>query len=159
MGLNALLKPLGTGAFHCGVEVYGIEWSYSDTTSGQGEGIFTSKPRLCEGHAYCESVQMGGMASTEEEVLRLVLSMQATWTVATYHTLKKNCCHFSDEFCHRLGAGAIPAWVMNLAGAGAAIVDVGDTCRALACCNPALAGAPVELVDSYPSPYTTDGDM
>jgi len=42
--LNALLKPFGTGAFHCGVQVYDREWSFSDTSTGEGDGVFPVVP-------------------------------------------------------------------------------------------------------------------
>mmetsp|Transcript_129591 Transcript_129591/g.361093 ORF Transcript_129591/g.361093 Transcript_129591/m.361093 type:complete len:201 (+) Transcript_129591:105-707(+) len=149
--LNRVLRPLGTGAFHCGVEVYSIEWSYSDTSSGEGEGIFCCHPRCCEGHNYCESVPMGGTATSEGDVLRLVRVLQKNWTVRDYDTLRQNCCHFSNEFCHRLGVGSIPEWVMNLAGAGAVIADATDNCRAACCCAAVTNATRVELVQSHPA--------
>mmetsp|Transcript_22723 Transcript_22723/g.51981 ORF Transcript_22723/g.51981 Transcript_22723/m.51981 type:complete len:257 (+) Transcript_22723:67-837(+) len=125
--LNRLLRPLGTGVFHCGVEVFGREWSYSDTTSGIGTGVFSCRPRLCEGHHYCESVRMGKSPTPEDEVEELLNMLSEHWLVVEYDTLTKNCCHFCNELCLRLGVGGIPKWVMNLAGAGAAIAATGDT--------------------------------
>lgn len=129
--LNRILKPLGTGVFHCGVEVYGCEWSYSDTTTGLGDGVFPSKPTCCDGHDYCETLLMGQTTTTEDEVAKLIRLLKKEWPVAEYDTLKRNCCHFSNELCQRLGVGSIPGWVMNLAGAGAAIAASGD----LTCCR------------------------
>eukprot|EP00416_Gambierdiscus_australes_P031098 CAMPEP_0171088768 /NCGR_PEP_ID=MMETSP0766_2-20121228/20975_1 /TAXON_ID=439317 /ORGANISM="Gambierdiscus australes, Strain CAWD 149" /LENGTH=299 /DNA_ID=CAMNT_0011546583 /DNA_START=56 /DNA_END=955 /DNA_ORIENTATION=- len=159
--INALLRPLGTGVFHCGVEVFGCEWSYSDTTSGVGDGIFSSRPRHCEGHSFCESVSMGRTGTTESEVLQLIEMLKEDWPVSSYDVLAHNCCHFSDEFCQRLGVGSIPSWVMNLAGAGAAVAAAGDTtcCRQVAsqvaihtqCCPKALTASgpvPVEVIDA-----------
>lgn len=151
--INNLLRPLGTGIFHCGVEVYGCEWSYSDTTTGDGDGVFCSVPRCCSGYSYIESISMGSTATTEVEVLRLVDILKKDWPVNSYDILARNCCHFSDEFCQRLGAGSIPSWVTSLAGAGAAVAAAGDTtcCRMVAtqatlaapCCHPAeLVHAP-----------------
>jgi len=147
--LNKILKPLGTGVFHCGVEVYGCEWSFSDTTTGLGDGVFASRPRCCSGHDYCESVDMGAMNMTEIEVARLVKLLKTEWPVHEYNTLKRNCQHFSNEFCQRLGVGSIPAWVMNLAGAGAAIAASGDLtcCRQVCCCSGAAGDDAIETVD------------
>lgn len=152
--LNRILKPLGTGAFHCGVEIYGCEWSYSDTTTGTGDGVFPSRPMCCEGHDYAESVLMGRTATSEDEVVRLIRLLKKEWPVQEYDTLKRNCCHFSNELCQRLGVGPIPSWVMNLAGAGAAIAATGDLtcCRQMAtqvCCGePTNNGTDsVEVVD------------
>lgn len=153
--VNALLRHLHTGAFHCGVEVYGCEWSYSDVAYAPGEcpvgtGIFSCQPKHCEGHSYCESIPMGSTSMSEVEVGALLGLLRAEWPVYAYNTLRKNCCHFSDEMCHRLGVGSIPSWVMNLAGAGAAVVAAGDTvcCRTmgqqgtLLCCGPPGSGRP-----------------
>eukprot|EP00411_Alexandrium_monilatum_P031077 CAMPEP_0175369364 /NCGR_PEP_ID=MMETSP0095-20121207/20655_1 /TAXON_ID=311494 /ORGANISM="Alexandrium monilatum, Strain CCMP3105" /LENGTH=333 /DNA_ID=CAMNT_0016667481 /DNA_START=92 /DNA_END=1091 /DNA_ORIENTATION=- len=132
--LNRFLRTLGTGAFHCGVEVYGREWSFSDTEDGGGFGVFCSRPRRCEGHNYSESVRMGRTNMTQSEVLKLIQLLTGYWPVAAYNTLTKNCCHFCNEFCLRLRVGSIPGWVMNLAGTGAAIMETGDTtcCRTVA---------------------------
>lgn len=137
--VNSLLRQLGTGAFHCGVEVFGCEWSYSDIACAHDKdravtGIFCCQPRHCEGHCYSESIPMGTTAMTEGEVLSLVSLLKKDWPAHAYSTLCKNCCHFGDELCQRLGVGSIPRWVMNLAGAGAAVVNAGDTvcCRTMA---------------------------
>jgi len=132
--LNSVLRHFGTGAFHCGVDIYGCEWSFSDTEDGNGMGVFCSRPRRCEGHSYCESVKMGTTSMTQSEVLKLIQLMSSYWPVADYDTLTKNCCHFCDELCQRLRVGPIPSWVMNLAGAGAALAATGDAtcCREVA---------------------------
>jgi len=166
--LNRILKPLGTGVFHCGVEVYGCEWSYSDTTTGLGDGVFASRPRCCSGHDYCESVDMGTMTMSEFEVARLIKLLKKEWPVNEYNTLRRNCCHFSNEFCQRLGVGSIPNWVMNLAGAGAAIAASGDLtcCRQVAvqvgktcCCAGAAGDDAIEMVDVEPIPVLPRQEM
>jgi len=124
--LNGLLKPLGTGIFHCGVEVYGYEWSYSNTRSGTGDGVFCCMPTLCEGHDYSEPLSMGVTTMSRSSIMDLISLLKREWQVHEYHTLRRNCCHFSNEFCQRLGVGSIPAWVMNLAGAGASVLDAKD---------------------------------
>jgi len=32
-----------------------------------------------------------------------------------YHMLRRNCCHFADDFAKRLAVGGIPTWVHRLA--------------------------------------------
>jgi len=132
--LNSVLRHFGTGAFHCGVAVFGCEWSFSDTEDGNGMGVFCSPPRCCDSHTYCESVKMGRTSMTRSEVLKLIRLMSSYWPVADYDTLTRNCCHFCDEMCQRLCVGPIPSWVMNLAGAGAALAATGDAtcCRQVA---------------------------
>lgn len=133
--LNRILKPLGTGAFHCGVEVHGREWSYSDindATSSTMTGVFSCAPRRCLGHAYKQSIAMGKTSMSQREVIMLVKLMAREWLIGGYDLLRRNCCHFSNEFCIRMGVGTIPSWVTSLAGAGAAVVD-GDFADATCC--------------------------
>eukprot|EP00425_Heterocapsa_triquetra_P027735 CAMPEP_0195103844 /NCGR_PEP_ID=MMETSP0448-20130528/72753_1 /TAXON_ID=66468 /ORGANISM="Heterocapsa triquestra, Strain CCMP 448" /LENGTH=258 /DNA_ID=CAMNT_0040139593 /DNA_START=65 /DNA_END=839 /DNA_ORIENTATION=+ len=124
-GLNTVLRPLGSGAFHCGVEVYDLEWSYSDTSCFSEDpgvtGLFFSWPKKCEGHSYTESVHMGKTVVSEMEVMRIVEELEAQWLGESYDLLEKNCCHFCNLFCDRLGVGRIPDWVMNLANTGASV--------------------------------------
>lgn len=132
--LNSVLRHFGTGAFHCGVEVYGYEWSFSDTEDGTGMGVFCSRPRCCDGHSYAESVKMGRTSMAHSDVLKLIPLLSSYWTVGSYDTLTRNCCHFCDDMCQRLSVGPLPSWIMNLAGAGAALAATGDAtcCRELA---------------------------
>jgi len=157
--INQLLRPLGTGIFHCGVEVYGQEWSYSDTTTGDGDGVFCSKPRMCNGHSYSESVSMGRTTTPESEVLQLVGMLKKDWRVSAYDLLAHNCCHFSNEFCQRLGVGSIPAWVVNLAGAGACVAAAGDTtcCRTVA--SQVVASTPCCMDEYGISGVTASGEV
>mmetsp|Transcript_58665 Transcript_58665/g.166775 ORF Transcript_58665/g.166775 Transcript_58665/m.166775 type:complete len:283 (+) Transcript_58665:112-960(+) len=160
--LNLVLRPLGTGLFHCGVEVYGREWSYADNSQPgslrKDTGVFCCVPCNCEGHSYTQSVQMGRTGASEAEVLRLLRLLRPSWPVEGYDTLTKNCCHFCDELCQRLGVGSVPAWAVSMADAGAAVAAHGDVtcCREVAsqsreafsrCCCRAEPEHPIEYVD------------
>jgi len=122
--LNKVLRRMGTGLFHCGVEVHGKEWSYSDTNSSQrgSTGIFSCSPGECQGHHWRESIAMGRTPLDVQQVLQLINALKARWPVADYQTLSHNCCHFSDELCRRLGVGSIPHWVVSLAGIGSGLL-------------------------------------
>lgn len=148
--INNVLRPFGAGIFHCGVEIFGREWSFSDTESGLGNGVFSSRPRHCNGHTYFESMQMGKTATPELEVLELVYLLAKVWRVEDYDILTNNCCHFCNELCLRLGAGAIPKWVMNLASAGAAIASANDT----TCCRQVAGNCAEHLCCGSPGPTT-----
>jgi len=119
-GLNSLCRAIGTGAFHCGVEVYGLEWSFGFTDEG-GSGVFSCDPGECGDHAYREAVAMGRTPLQEQDVLLLLSTLAQDWQGEDYDILKQNCCHFSDALCRRLGVGPIPGWITNLAGAGAQV--------------------------------------
>ena len=51
------------------------------------------------------------------------LEMSKVWRGREYNLLRRNCCHFSDALCVRMGVGPIPTWVHRLADAGAALSD------------------------------------
>eukprot|EP00443_Scrippsiella_acuminata_P103902 CAMPEP_0115645332 /NCGR_PEP_ID=MMETSP0272-20121206/38347_1 /TAXON_ID=71861 /ORGANISM="Scrippsiella trochoidea, Strain CCMP3099" /LENGTH=270 /DNA_ID=CAMNT_0003082799 /DNA_START=125 /DNA_END=937 /DNA_ORIENTATION=+ len=123
--LNSVLRVFGTGAFHCGVEVYGKEWSYRGRACA-GTGVFATRPRNCECHTYSQSVSMGESPLSAAEVSRLIGILQREWPGTRYDTLRNNCCHFSDKFCRCLGVGSIPSWITNLASAGVALVETGN---------------------------------
>mmetsp|Transcript_123293 Transcript_123293/g.356253 ORF Transcript_123293/g.356253 Transcript_123293/m.356253 type:complete len:241 (-) Transcript_123293:39-761(-) len=145
--LNELLGPFGTGVFHCGVEVYGQEWSFSSIGDGflsaSMTGVFSSLPRKCVGHLYRKSVPMGRTTMFKDGVDELIRLMAREWPVNGYDLLRRNCCHFSNELCLELGVGPIPQWILHLAGAAAAIAEgnFGDvTCCRVAAGGPCCAG-------------------
>jgi len=120
--LNTVVSLLGTGAFHSAVEVFGVEYSYGYKDDPPGaSGIFTCEPCKCQAHSYREQVVMGRTEMSELEVESVLEELREEWVGQDYDLLRRNCCHFSDEFCRRLGVGAIPAWVNNLAAAGASL--------------------------------------
>mmetsp|Transcript_163040 Transcript_163040/g.522819 ORF Transcript_163040/g.522819 Transcript_163040/m.522819 type:complete len:213 (-) Transcript_163040:270-908(-) len=148
--LNWMLSPLGTGAFHCGVEVYDWEWSYSDIAGSTPKmvditGVFCCRPRTCEGHSYYQSVEMGYTAASEIEVLKLICLLEKSWPVVDYDILSHNCCQFSDELCQRLGVGRVPDWVLSLAGIGAALERNTDDITSTQCCR-MIAGETQDVV-------------
>jgi len=122
--MNKILRVLGTGAFHCGVEVYSNEWSYRGAGYGL-PGVFSRRPKDCEGHVYSESVKMGMTVLPRRHVHDVIRVLSREWPGHKYDLLKFNCCHFCNAFCQLLGVGRIPTWITNLAGTGAALVDTG----------------------------------
>lgn len=124
--VNCLLSGFGAGAFHCGVEIYNLEWSYADVVLAKGAkpkgpmtGVFVSRPRMCEGHTYGQTMKMGVTKISEEEFYKVIKALEKEWLSDYYDLTKRNCCHFCNELCQRLRVGGIPEWLNNLAGAGA----------------------------------------
>jgi len=122
--LNRVLKLLGSGAFHCGVEVYGREWSFK--AEHAGTGVCSCRPRSCESHSFSDSVLMGTTSLSKTEVKALIKVLEVEWTGRSYDSLRRNCCHFSNRLSMCLGTGPIPTWITHLASAGAAILDTGE---------------------------------
>lgn len=112
--LNTVLSALDTGAYHCGVEVHGREFSY-EGGKNPGTGIFSCAPKFCNGHTFHQSILMGEIMLTADEVYNLVQLLEIHWPATGYHMLKRNCCHFCSHLCLCLGVGPVPAKIMSLA--------------------------------------------
>lgn len=108
LGFNDWAKEFGAGAFHAAVEVHGMEWSYS-----QVNGIYSIEPRSNECYSYRGSIPLGVTFLSQQQVESLLMQMEKDWDSQAYELISRNCCHFSDDFCQRLGVGEIPSWVNN----------------------------------------------
>eukprot|EP00930_Biecheleria_cincta_P098728 TRINITY_DN9037_c0_g2_i1.p1 TRINITY_DN9037_c0_g2~~TRINITY_DN9037_c0_g2_i1.p1 ORF type:complete len:315 (+),score=50.67 TRINITY_DN9037_c0_g2_i1:59-1003(+) len=105
---NRCLAPSIGGAFHVGVECFGIEWSYGVC------GVCADPARTVTGHAYHCSIYLGRTALDPAAFSTAVLSMCERWRGAEYQIIGHNCCNFADSFCARLGVFSIPTWVSRL---------------------------------------------
>mmetsp|Transcript_4423 Transcript_4423/g.10742 ORF Transcript_4423/g.10742 Transcript_4423/m.10742 type:complete len:243 (+) Transcript_4423:140-868(+) len=133
--LNEYLRPLNAGVFHCGVEVYGLEWSFGSSPQQIPEwhpvfgdtpsvsGVYKYYPRTCMDHTYCETIDLGRTTKSQGLVLRHLRAMRHEWLADEYDLLERNCCHFSVEFCRRLGATSIPEKVLMAPKVGKACRD------------------------------------
>merc|ERR1712232_1135975 len=126
--LNALLahkrSPLKFGGvFHAGVEVNGKEWYYG-LCMGTGTGVRCVEPTKDPEHHFRQTVTLPSTALSETSVDALIGTIKAEYPGASYDLLRRNCCHFADDLCQRLGVGAIPGWVYRLARIGARVDGV-----------------------------------
>lgn len=119
--MNTHLRCLGVGAFHAGVEVYLIEYSYGATIAGSG--ITTCEPMRALGCPYRESVEMGHTALSPKELRALIRELGGKWRGVSYDLLRQNCITFAAEFCRRLGVDSVPPWVTALPRMGACLGD------------------------------------
>jgi len=124
--LNAVfahwLAPLKFGgAFHAGVEVGGLEWSFGSTKRETLPGISCVLPRSDQQHHFRQTVYLGKTQMPMERIVSTITDLIEDYPGGAYDVLRLNCCHFADDFARRLGVGPIPAWVHRLArfGAGA----------------------------------------
>lgn len=119
--LNALLAPgrlpfkLG-GIFHAGIEVDGVEWVFG--WSEEGTGVHCSLPRKQVDHHFRETLRLPRSPLPPERIREIILELKEEYTGASYDVLRRNCCHFADELCRRIGVGPIPRWVCRLAEIG-----------------------------------------
>merc|ERR1719517_342118 len=83
--LNRILRPLDLGMFHCGVEVYNWEWSYSETPDAStGSGVFSCQPGHCGNYSHVGIVSMGKTRSSESDVRRFIVNLTARWASTDY---------------------------------------------------------------------------
>lgn len=133
------LHSLGLGAAHVGMEVHGIEWSF---TTG---GITWCRPRCAEGHSYSSSELLGTTRKSDKEVLQLINTMKARWPGQAYQRAVKDSLHFAEKLSDVLGAGEIPAWVKAL-GAKRSGYECASEALPFACCLTG-GGTPVEVAE------------
>eukprot|EP00746_Dinoflagellata_sp_MGD_P094067 gnl/MRDRNA2_/MRDRNA2_37266_c0_seq2.p1 gnl/MRDRNA2_/MRDRNA2_37266_c0~~gnl/MRDRNA2_/MRDRNA2_37266_c0_seq2.p1 ORF type:complete len:248 (+),score=34.20 gnl/MRDRNA2_/MRDRNA2_37266_c0_seq2:1-744(+) len=99
------------GAFHVGVEVFGVEWSFGH------DGVVYSSARRHDVHVYRQSIPLGNTRLDPEDVDGIVGDMASgAWRGETYDILCRNCCTFARELCFRLlqGRDRIPGWIDRL---------------------------------------------
>lgn len=65
-----------------------------------------------------ETVQLARTQLPKAEVFSLIHALADEYTGPSYHLLRRNCCHFADDLCQRLGVGPVPTWVCRLANLG-----------------------------------------
>lgn len=117
--VHKVLATLGTGAYHVGVEIYGREFSYGNSTTQlhpDATGVSMQPvPRKHPFHQYCGTIRLGQTALSPCEVNKLIEELQVLWLARKYHTLRNNCVSFAEDFCTRLGVEAPPEHVGSLA--------------------------------------------
>lgn len=117
--LNSVLAPrlcpwkLG-GLFHVGVEVNGKEWSFG-YCSLPGTGVCGLPPRTHPSHHFRETICLARTQHSEETIVGILKAMSSEYQGSEYTLLQRNCLHFADDLCQRLGVGGVPAWVQRLA--------------------------------------------
>ncbi|CAE7204059.1 unnamed protein product [Symbiodinium sp. CCMP2592] len=115
--MNQVLAPqccpwLGLGgAFHCGVEVDGLEWCYGAVLSRSTAGIGCVDPMQCPGHHYRQTVDLGCTDRSTEDIAQMISEMVEEYPGTAYDLFSRNCCHFAHDFARRLGVRSVPGWV------------------------------------------------
>jgi len=109
-----------SGAYYTGVEAYFTEWGFGknqETVSG----LFWCKPTENPEHKFKESLSMGVTQLCRHDAFALVEEMKLLWTSTSYEDLVRNCHHFCEALCKKLGAGKLPAWVKGVSGHNAEV--------------------------------------
>ncbi|KAI4319997.1 hypothetical protein MLD38_033526 [Melastoma candidum] len=128
MQINKIFKDgMGIGGiFHSAIQVYGDdEWSFGFCE--QGTGVFSCPPSQNPMYTYREHIVLGTTEFSIFKVNQILRELSREWPGHTYDLLSRNCNHFCDEFCERLGVSKPPGWVNRFANAGDAAVEVAET--------------------------------
>ncbi|XP_057952585.1 deSI-like protein At4g17486 [Malania oleifera] len=126
--INKIFKDgIGLGGiFHSAVQVYGDEeWSFGFCE--QGTGVFSCPSGKNPMYTYRECVVLGKTSCSIFKVNQILRELSREWSGSSYDLLSKNCNHFCDELCERLGVPKLPGWVNRFANAGDAAMDVAGT--------------------------------
>jgi len=109
------------GVFHAGVEVNAMEWCFGFSASKTHPGVSCIEPKTHPQHHYRQTVDMGYTKCSDADVIEIVTQLLEEYPGDDYDLLRRNCCHFADDFTKRLGVGGIPGWVIRLAKVGASV--------------------------------------
>jgi len=119
--LNLLTRAADMGgAYHVGVEVYWLEWSFG--WCEEGSGVYMVFPGQSTLGTFRERVPLGRTPLTPQEVFRILDKMRQELPGSNYDLLRCNCAHFSVSFVKRLRVSEAPAWVNSLANVGEHLV-------------------------------------
>lgn len=89
------------------LQVYGEdEWSFGYCE--EGSGVFSCPYGRNPMYTYRESIILGETDLTKSKVNQLLRELSLEWPGDCYDLLSKNCNHFCDEFCERLGVPKLP---------------------------------------------------
>jgi len=109
------------GVFHVGVEIDGLEWSYGCSTVESVPGVSCTLPREHPQHHFRQTIGGRRTPLSPEDIADIISQMIEEYPGDDYDLLRRNCCHFADDFCQRLRVSRIPGWVHRLARVGAGL--------------------------------------
>lgn len=124
---NAATGVLGFGAFHAGIEIFGIEWSYG-ATPPEGwrplSGVYPAIPRHSGVGFFRETLPLGySKCHRAHDVWQLALRLACEWLGEHYHVLDHNCLDFCATFASHLGVDQVPDWVTRLPRGASAVIS------------------------------------
>mmetsp|Transcript_4361 Transcript_4361/g.7467 ORF Transcript_4361/g.7467 Transcript_4361/m.7467 type:complete len:210 (-) Transcript_4361:8-637(-) len=112
--LNTLCEHVGLGgAYHVGVELYCLEWSYGWCL--EGTGVYNVSIGCSPEGEFKERVRLGRSPCAAGEVIEILGELRRQWPGQSYHPLRQNCVHFSAELVRRLRIEEFPEWANSLA--------------------------------------------
>ena len=110
---NKYVYWMGLGAFHAGVEINGVEWSFG-YVSGPGTGVFQCEPRQAPGATYRETMPLGYTSKSGWQIDNVIAEMRISYRGCDYHMYLHNCIDFSADLAKALTGAEIPRWLSRL---------------------------------------------
>jgi hypothetical protein len=124
--MNKITELAGLGgAYHVGVEILSLEWSFG--WSPEGTGVHNVYAGCSESGIFKERVVLGQTSCTPHAILDILGALREEWSGSSYHLLKRNCAHFSMELVQRLRVREFPEWVNSLSSLILWLTDWVDT--------------------------------
>ena len=78
-------------------------------------------------YTFRESFVLGKTSCSPRTVNQIARELSREWPGASYELLSRNCNHFCNEFCDKLGVPKLPGWVNRFANAGDAALEAAET--------------------------------
>lgn len=82
------------------------EWSFGYCE--EGSGVFSCPSGKNPMYTYRECIVLGKTNCSILKVAQILRELSREWPGQSYDLLSKNCNHFCDEFCQRLGVPRLP---------------------------------------------------
>mmetsp|Transcript_16460 Transcript_16460/g.37962 ORF Transcript_16460/g.37962 Transcript_16460/m.37962 type:complete len:223 (+) Transcript_16460:131-799(+) len=112
--LNSVCEHIGLGgAYHVGVELYCLEWSYG--WCAEGTGVYNVSIGCSPEGQFKERIRLGRTPFAAGEVMEILGELRRQWPGQSYHPLRQNCVHFSAELVRQLRIAEFPEWANSLA--------------------------------------------
>ncbi|CAM9457871.1 unnamed protein product [Ectocarpus sp. 6 AP-2014] len=124
---NSWLQHIGLGAYHSGLEIGGVEYTFSEA------GVAQHPPRQIAGDdvSFKTTEVLGDFIGTIPDVRRILNGLKSEgFAEGEYDVIRNNCNHFCDEFAFALTGKRIPPWVNRAATIGT-WAGLGEVCGRL----------------------------
>jgi len=117
-----VLRHANLGAFHCGIEVFGDEWSFSGVYEAWDDpticGVRRNEPKRDPFFLYRESMMLGHTPVSDDAIEDIIFTLREEWPANSYHPVLRNCVTFAEAFAQVLQAPEpFPSWVRGAADA------------------------------------------
>ena len=137
---NYYVYWLGFGAYHSGLQLGGVEYSFGGNDT-EGSGVYEISP-LSEGAAnFRQSIFLGKTTLSHAERTRILDQLRFEFKGRSYNLLHRNCNHFTNQLSLRLLGRSIPGFVNR----GAGCVSRFKCCLPRALAPPVAEGRTVQL--------------